>query len=86
VVWPDLASKDAVADDRVDQHQREYGETLAPEQRRDWSGVRRLPLALAENLRVIRRWLERPYLFVFPAIGVIAALEASPRPEQGGSQ
>jgi cytochrome bd ubiquinol oxidase subunit II len=32
--------------------------------------------ALAENLRVIARWLERPSLFVFPAIGVIAALVA----------
>jgi cytochrome d ubiquinol oxidase subunit II len=30
--------------------------------------------ALAENLRVISRWLERPYLFVFPAIGAIAAI------------
>jgi cytochrome d ubiquinol oxidase subunit II len=30
--------------------------------------------ALAENLRVIGRWLERPYLFVFPAIGAIAAI------------
>jgi cytochrome d ubiquinol oxidase subunit II len=30
--------------------------------------------ALAENLRVVHRWLERPYLFVFPATGVIAAL------------
>jgi cytochrome bd ubiquinol oxidase subunit II len=30
--------------------------------------------ALTENLRVIGRWLERPYLFVFPAIGVIAAV------------
>ncbi len=30
--------------------------------------------ALAENLRVVHRWLERPYLFVFPAIGVVAAL------------
>ncbi|MGA8759685.1 MAG: hypothetical protein WB611_25890 [Stellaceae bacterium] len=29
--------------------------------------------ALTENLRVIGPWLERPYLFVFPAIGVIAA-------------
>jgi cytochrome bd-type quinol oxidase subunit 2 len=38
--------------------------------------------ALAENLRVISRWLERPYLFVFPAIGVVAAiaLAASVRP------
>jgi cytochrome d ubiquinol oxidase subunit II len=33
--------------------------------------------ALAENLRVIHRWLDRPYLFVFPAIGVIAALVAA---------
>jgi cytochrome bd ubiquinol oxidase subunit II len=30
--------------------------------------------ALVENLRVVHRWLERPYLFVFPAIGVVAAL------------
>lgn len=29
--------------------------------------------ALAENLRVMGRWLERPYLFVFPLIGVAAA-------------
>jgi cytochrome bd ubiquinol oxidase subunit II len=33
--------------------------------------------ALAENLRVIHRWVERPYLFIFPAIGVIAALVAA---------
>ena len=33
--------------------------------------------ALAENLRVMSRWLERPYLLVFPAIGVIAALVAA---------
>jgi cytochrome d ubiquinol oxidase subunit II len=33
--------------------------------------------ALAENLRVIHRWLERPYLFVFPAIGIVAALVAA---------
>ena len=33
--------------------------------------------ALAENLHVTHRWLERPYLFVFPAIGVIAALVAA---------
>jgi cytochrome bd ubiquinol oxidase subunit II len=33
--------------------------------------------ALAENLRVMRAWLERPYLLVFPAIGVIAALVAA---------
>jgi cytochrome d ubiquinol oxidase subunit II len=30
--------------------------------------------ALAENLRVISRWLERPLLFVFPAIGGVAAI------------
>ena len=30
--------------------------------------------ALALNLRVLDRWLERPYLFVFPVIGVVAAL------------
>jgi cytochrome bd ubiquinol oxidase subunit II len=30
--------------------------------------------ALAENLWVISRWLERPYLLVFPAIGVVAAI------------
>jgi len=30
-------------------------------------------IALAENLRVMERWLERPYLLVFPAIGVLAA-------------
>ena len=28
--------------------------------------------ALAENLQVMGRWLERPYLFVFPAIGAAA--------------
>jgi len=33
--------------------------------------------ALAEHLRVMRRWLERPYLFIFPAMGVIAALLAA---------
>jgi cytochrome bd ubiquinol oxidase subunit II len=30
--------------------------------------------ALIEHLRVMNRWLERPYLFVFPAIGTIAAI------------
>jgi len=30
--------------------------------------------ALAEDLRVMVRWLERPYLFIFPAIGTIAAI------------
>jgi cytochrome bd ubiquinol oxidase subunit II len=29
--------------------------------------------ALTEHLPVMNRWLERPYLFVFPAIGIIAA-------------
>jgi cytochrome d ubiquinol oxidase subunit II len=42
--------------------------------------------ALAENLRVISRWLERPYLFVFPAIGIVAAivLAASVRRRRDG--
>ena len=42
--------------------------------------------ALAENLRVIDRWLERPYLFAFPAIGVLAAivLAASVRQRRDG--
>jgi cytochrome d ubiquinol oxidase subunit II len=30
--------------------------------------------ALSENLQVMGRWITRPYLFVFPAIGAIAAL------------
>ena len=30
--------------------------------------------ALAKNLQVMSRWLERPYLFVFPIIGMIAAV------------
>jgi cytochrome d ubiquinol oxidase subunit II len=29
--------------------------------------------ALAQDLRIMNRWIERPYLFVFPAIGVAAA-------------
>jgi cytochrome bd ubiquinol oxidase subunit II len=33
--------------------------------------------ALAENLRVMHRWLDRPYLLFFPAIGIIAALMAA---------
>ena len=33
--------------------------------------------ALAENLPVMSRWLERPYLFVFPAIGALAAIVAA---------
>ena len=30
--------------------------------------------ALAENLQVMARWLDRPYLFAFPVVGVIAAI------------
>jgi cytochrome d ubiquinol oxidase subunit II len=30
--------------------------------------------ALEENLEIINRWFERPYLFVFPAIAAVAAL------------
>jgi cytochrome bd ubiquinol oxidase subunit II len=30
--------------------------------------------ALAKDLPVIYRWLERPYLFIFPAFGVLAAI------------
>src|SRR5271170_5295303 len=30
--------------------------------------------ALVEDLRIMNRWLERPYLLVFPAIGVVAAI------------
>jgi cytochrome bd ubiquinol oxidase subunit II len=30
--------------------------------------------ALAENLQVMGRWMERPYLFVFPVIGALAAI------------
>ena len=30
-------------------------------------------IALAENFRVMERWLERPYLLVFPAIGALSA-------------
>jgi cytochrome bd ubiquinol oxidase subunit II len=30
--------------------------------------------ALAENLLVISRWLERPYLLVFPVVGALAAI------------
>lgn len=33
--------------------------------------------ALAENIRVLDLWLERPYLFVFPLVGIIAALTAA---------
>jgi cytochrome d ubiquinol oxidase subunit II len=30
--------------------------------------------ALAENLQVMGRWLQRPYLFIFPVIGAVAAV------------
>jgi cytochrome d ubiquinol oxidase subunit II len=30
--------------------------------------------ALAEDLPVMTRWLDRPYLFVFPVVGVLAAI------------
>src|SRR5277367_1853542 len=30
-------------------------------------------VALVENLQVMNRWLERPYLLLFPAIGIVAA-------------
>jgi cytochrome bd ubiquinol oxidase subunit II len=42
--------------------------------------------ALAEHLPVINRWLDRPYLFVFPVIGALAAvvLALSVRRRQDG--
>jgi cytochrome bd ubiquinol oxidase subunit II len=30
--------------------------------------------ALVDNLPILHRWIDRPYLFVFPAIGAIAAI------------
>jgi cytochrome d ubiquinol oxidase subunit II len=30
--------------------------------------------ALAENLQLMGRWIERPYLFIFPALGAVAAV------------
>ena len=30
--------------------------------------------ALIDHFRIMSRWLERPYLFVFPAIGIVAAI------------
>jgi cytochrome bd ubiquinol oxidase subunit II len=30
--------------------------------------------ALFENLPIMHRWIDRPYLFVFPAIGAVAAV------------
>src|SRR5271170_1645682 len=38
--WPDLASKDAVADDGVEQHQREDDDTRSPEHEGE-TGMRR---------------------------------------------
>jgi cytochrome d ubiquinol oxidase subunit II len=42
--------------------------------------------ALAENLPLMHRWIDRPYLFVFPAIGAAAAfvLAASVRRRRDG--
>jgi cytochrome d ubiquinol oxidase subunit II len=33
--------------------------------------------ALCEDLRITHRWLERPYLFVLPMIGIAAAVAAA---------
>jgi len=33
--------------------------------------------SLAENFQVMSRWIERPYLFVFPVIGAVSALLAA---------
>jgi cytochrome d ubiquinol oxidase subunit II len=33
-----------------------------------------LVYALADNFRVMTRWLDRPFLFVFPAVGMLAAI------------
>jgi cytochrome d ubiquinol oxidase subunit II len=30
--------------------------------------------ALSDNLPIMHRWIDRPYLFVFPAIGAVAAV------------
>jgi cytochrome d ubiquinol oxidase subunit II len=30
--------------------------------------------ALIDHFRIMSRWLERPYLFIFPAIGIVAAI------------
>jgi cytochrome d ubiquinol oxidase subunit II len=42
--------------------------------------------ALAQHLQLMSRWIERPYLFIFPAIGAAAAvvLAASVRRHQDG--
>ena len=36
-----------------------------------------LAYALAEDLQVLHRWIDRPYLFVFPAIAAVAAIAAA---------
>jgi cytochrome d ubiquinol oxidase subunit II len=36
-----------------------------------------LAYAISDNLRVLHRWLERPYLFALPVISIIAALVAA---------
>jgi cytochrome d ubiquinol oxidase subunit II len=43
--------------------------------------------ALAEHLQVMTRWIDRPYLFVFPAIGAVATvvLAASVRHRRDGT-
>jgi cytochrome bd ubiquinol oxidase subunit II len=42
--------------------------------------------ALVDHFRIMSRWLERPYLFVFPTIGIVAAivLAASVRQRRDG--
>ena len=57
--------------------------------RLDWTSTSRIVVfayALVENFRIMSRWLERPYLFVFPAIGIVAAivLAASVRQRRDG--
>src|SRR3982074_3563743 len=34
--------------------------------------------ALAEHLPILHRWIDRPYLFAFPAIGAVAAIVLAP--------
>jgi cytochrome d ubiquinol oxidase subunit II len=43
--------------------------------------------ALVDHLPILHRWLERPYLFVFPAIGIVASvvLARSVRRRQDGA-
>jgi cytochrome d ubiquinol oxidase subunit II len=37
-----------------------------------WFLVLVFAYALAENLPILHRWIDRPYLFIFPAIGAVA--------------